>query len=326
MKKFTNGAIARNKWGGVLAFSAILALSLTFASCADNSDPDDENPSPTLPANVGENPIKETIKLKEGPYESSYLELRADGTARAIHVDDDEGSKDKKTIRYTYKYSYNNEKKTVTMIVEKVYYGSFYIKEEGQLLTYSEICSKIDKEFTVENIRQYEKKYYEEEHKWIEEYYPGCDTYEEYEEALIKKAGFASFDAYTEYNKQYLKNEYKAYFSAKITYAYESEGGKMTLTEKFTGVKNLFTSECRLSDNSHAEIYSTWASIYENDVYYGGGTPNTDKKTIIIESSEDGEKVEATYTEDIAAETVTIHFKDKDYVCKFEGETYIQVE
>ncbi|MBD5441825.1 MAG: hypothetical protein HDR34_00205 [Treponema sp.] len=317
--------------GGVLAFSAILALSLTFASCADNSDPDDENPSPALPANVGENPIKETIKLKEGPYESSYLELRADRTAQYIHVDDDEESKDKKTIRYTYKYSYNNEKKTVTMIVEKVYYGSFYIKEEGQLLTYSEICSKIDKEFTVENIRQYEKKYYEEEHKWIEEYYPGCDTYEEYEEALIKKAGFASFDAYTEYNKQYLKNEYKAYFSAKITYAYESEGGKMTLTEKFTGVKNLFNSECGFSDKSnYARIGCYSASIdYYNDssvTYYYGNTVDTDKKTISFESREDGEKVNATYTEDIEAETVTIKFKDKDYVCKFEGEKYIQVE
>ena len=322
MKKFTNGEIARNNWGGVVLFT-ILALSLMFASCADNSDTDDENPSPALPANVGENPIKETIKLKEGPYESSYLELRADGTARAIYVDDDEESKDKETIRYTYKYSYNNEKKTVTMIVEKVYYRSFYI-EEGQLLTYSEICSKLNEEYTVEKIREMYKYEYDENN--YKEKYPEWDTYEKYEDATVKESGFDSFAALAEYNKQYFKNEFKAYFGAQITYAYKSDNdnGKMTLTEKFTGVKNLFKSECGFDNGSvYGYIDFVSARIILGEEYYG--SVDTDKKTISFESGEDGEKVNATYTENIDAETVTIKFKDKDYVCKFEGETYTQV-
>ena len=299
-----------------------------FASCADNSDTDDENPSPALPANVGENPITKTIKLKKSDSDSRYLELNADGTARAIYVDDDEESKDKETINCAYKYSYDNEKKTVTMIVEKSVYYTLFGEEKVQLLTYDEICSELNKDCTVEKMKQDFKKQYEKykNDEWFKEDYPDCDTYEKYEKAILKESGFDSFAALAEYQKQFAKNEFKAYFSAQITYAYKIDNGKMTLTEKFTGVKNLFTSECRLSDNSHAEIYSTWASIYENDVYYGGGTPNTDKKTIIIESSEDGEKVEATYTEDIAAETVTIKFKGKEYVYKFEGEEYIQVE
>ncbi len=35
-------------------------------------------------------------------------------------------------------------------------------------------------------------------------------------------------------------------------------------------------------------------------------------------------RVTATYTEDIAKETVTINCEDKDYICKFEGEKFVQ--
>ena len=271
---------------------------------------------------MGENPITKTIKLKSSDSSHDFLELNADGTARAIYVDDDEED-NLEEISAIYNYSYDANKETITMILKKQgYYDS--MEDKAQLLTYSEICSKLNEEYTVEKMREMYKYEYDENN--YKEKYPEWDTYEKYEDATVKESGFDSFAALAEYQKQFAKNEFKAYFSAQITYAYKIDNGKMTLTEKFTGVKNLFTSECRLSDNSHAEIYSTWASIYENDVYYGGGTPNTDKKTIIIESSEDGEKVEATYTEDIAEETVTIKFKGKEYVYKFEGEEYIQVE
>lgn len=318
--------------GGVVLFT-ILALSLTFTSCADNSDTDDENPSPALPANVGENPIKETIKLKRDTYSSYFLELNADGTARAIYVDDDDKS-DEEEIRSIYKYSYDNKKETITMVLEKEYYRGFFVEEKIQLLTYSGLCSKIDEKITVKVLREYEKEYYEKnkDDRYFKEDYPDCETYDKYEATILEKGGFASFDAYTEYNKQYLKNEYKANFSAKITYAYESEGDKMTLTEKFTGVKNLSNSRCRFSDGSdRAYIGCCYASIdYYNDssvTYYYGNTVDTNNKTVKFVSEGDRKDViTATYTEDIEAETVTIKFKDKDYVCKFEGDKYIQVE
>ena len=327
MKKFTNGEIARNNWGGVVLFT-ILALSLMFASCADNSDTDDENPSPALPANVGENPITKTIKLKEIDEDHHFLELKADGTARAIYVDDD----DEGNVDATYKYSYDDKNKIITMIVEKQYYESS-IDGKVQVLTYDESCSKIDEEYTVEKMRQVFKKNYEEyqNEKWFKEDYPGCDTYEKYEEALVKEGGFDSFAALVKYSKQWLKNYCKLVFSVQITYAYTIDGDKVTLTEKFTGVKNLSNSRCRFSEGSdYARIscYSASIDYYNDGTYsYYYGDVDTDKKTIAFESEdEDGnrEKVNATYEENIAKETVTIKFKDKEYVCKFDGEKYIQ--
>ena len=283
---------------------------------------------------MGENPIKETIKLKRDTYSSYFLELNTDGTARAIRVDDDDEGNVTETVRSKYKYSYDGKNKTITMILEKNYYRGFFVEKEGQLLTYSELCSKIDEKITVKALREYEKEYYEKnkDDRYFKEDYPDCETYDKYEATILEKGGFVSFDAYTEYNKQYLKNEYKAYFSAKITYAYENEGGKMTLTEKFTGVKNLSNSICRFSEGSdRAYIDCCYASIdYYNDssvTYYYGNTVDTNNKTVKFVSEGDRKDViTATYTEDIEAETVTINFKGKDYVCKFEGDKYIQVE
>ncbi|MDE6244862.1 MAG: hypothetical protein K2M50_04310, partial [Treponemataceae bacterium] len=320
--------------GGVVLF-AILALSLTLASCADNSDTDEENPTPALPANVGENPIKETIKLKRDTYSSYFLELNTDGTARAIYVDDDEESRvEEIEIRSTYKYSYDNEKETITMIVEKSVYYTPFGEEKVQLLTYDEICSELNKDYTVEKMKQDFKQQYEKDKndEWFKENYPDCNTYEKYEKAILKESGFDSFSAYAEYVKQSEKDFFKSYFSAKITYAYEREGDKMTLTEKFTGVKNLSNSRCRFSDGSnYASIGCYSASIdYYNDssvTYYYGNSVDTNNKTVKFVSEGDRKDViTATYTEDIEAETVTINFKGKDYVCKFEGDKYIQVE
>lgn len=282
---------------------------------------------------MGENPIKETIKLKRDTYSSYFLELNTDGTARAIYVDDDDKS-DEEEIRSIYKYSYDNKKETITMVLEKEYYRGFFVEEKIQLLTYGELCSKIDEKITVKALREYEKEYYEKnkDDRYFKEDYPDCDTYQKYEEALVKDSGFDSLSDLVKYQKQDVKDYYKVRFSAKITYAYESEGDKMTLTEKFTGVKNLSNSICRFSEGSdRAYIDCCYASIdYYNDssvTYYYGNTVDTNNKTVTFVSEGDRKDViTATYTEDIEAETVTIKFKDKDYVCKFEGDKYIQVE
>ena len=317
--------------GGVVLFT-ILTLSLTLASCADNSDTDEENPTPALPANVGENPITKTIKLKRDTYSSYFLELNTDGTACAIYVDDDEESRvEEIEIRSTYKYSYDNEKETITMVLEKNYYRGFFVEEEGQLLTYGDLYAKVDKDITVEKLRQYNRKYYKEnkDDKDFKEDYPDCNSYEDFEKAIVKELkemGFDSFDAYVESIKQSQKNELKVIFGAKISYAYELEGAKMILIEKFTGLKNMVKSECRFdNESSYGYIDYYDASIrLDDDRYFG--LVDTDKKIISFESEENGEKVEAIYTENISDETVTINFKGKDYVCKFEGDKYIQVE
>ena len=286
---------------------------------------------------MGENPIKETIKLKRDTYSSYFLELNTDGTARAIYVDDDEESRvEEIEIRSTYKYSYDNEKETITMVLEKEYYSGFFVEEKIQLLTYSELCSKIDEEYTVEKIRQIYREFYETEKddEDFERYYPGCDTYQKYEEALVKDSGFDSLSDLVKYQKQDVKDYYKVRFSAKITYAYEIEGAKMTLTEKFTGVKNLSESSCRFSEGSKYVRINCYRATIDNDYYndssvgcYDGETVDTNNKTVKFVSEGDRKDViTATYTEDIEAETVTIKFKDKDYVCKFEGDKYIQVE
>ena len=276
---------------------------------------------------MGENPIKETIKLKRDTYSSYFLELNTDGTARAIYVDDDDEGNEEE-IRSIYKYSYDNKKETITMVLEKNYYSGFFVEEKIQLLTYSELCSKIDEEYTVEKIRQIYREFYETEKddEDFERYYPGCDTYQKYEEALVKDSGFDSLSDLVKYQKQDVKDYYKVRFSAKITYAYEIEGGKMILIEKFTGLKNMVKSECRFdNESSYGYIDYYNASIRLDDDRYSGFV-DTDKKIISFESEENGEKVEATYTENISDETVTINFKGKEYVCKFEGDKYIQVE
>lgn len=285
---------------------------------------------------MGENPIKETIRLKRDNYSYYFLELNTDGTAFYIDVDydDDDTSNVKETIRYKYKYSYDTENKTITMILEKYYYRGFFIEEKGQLLTYGELCSKIDEGITVENLKQSYREYYKEskDDKDFKEEYPDCNSYEDFEKEVVKELkeiGFDSFDAYIKSLKQDQKNYLKTMFGAKITYAYEIKDNKMTLTEKFTGVKNLINSECRFYNElcyGDIDCYRASIEFREDDSRYRGDV-NTDKKTINFVSRDNREDViNATYEENIAKETVTIKFKGKEYVCKFEADKYTQVE
>lgn len=283
------------------------------------------NPSPSLPENEGENPIEETVKLysdKGSDEDSRYcLELKTDGTALYIQ-ERTEGDE----LEAEFKYTYDENKKEIYMKVEKCYYEYPMTHEERQLLTYNEMCSKLDEDATVEKARQFLKEYYKEECEgkdWFKEEYPNCNSYEDYEAEVMNSGGFDSFDDYVKYVKQNYENIYKVQFGAKIVYAYESKGGKMTLTEKFTGVKNLsiMGSGCHYfnSQSSYGGIYNYAAYIMENDIYYYG-LSDTDNKIINFPS----ENIKATYTEDIATETVTIRFNGKDYECKFQGKNFSQ--
>lgn len=322
--------------GGVLVLSSILALSLMFASCANNSDSDDrnpENPSPSLPENVGETPIQNKITLKHSDY--ATLVMKTDDTAG--YYDDGE-------LEYVFKYTWDTTKQEIYMALEKMAYWN--MGGEPQLLTYGQTLSKIKEDYTVEKMRNYNRTYYEENkgEDWFEEDYPNCDTYEKFEKAFIEDTGCSSFEDFVKTAKQEDENSCKAMFGALITFSYEvNENDKITLTEKFTGVKNLFGSNCGYHSSSgnytNARIYSSYASIYidENNVRYSyEGTVDTDKKTIDFKKQKETRSYEgdyeyetlgndtATYTENIDAETVTINCEGKEYVCEFKGQKFIQ--
>ena len=292
-----------------------------FASCDNSSNSDDESPSPSLPANVGENPIEKTIKLMEEDNKDYYLELRTDGTA--LYVDDDHDHEDGPV--YKFKYTYNADAKKIYIQVEKAaFYNEFsYDDEPSSLMTYDEIVSQINKEYTLDNLKKVMEGAYKDKGDKF-------SSYEDFEKNWYEEDGFDSLKAWLEYFKQEEKDYYKSVFGIQVTYSYKIDGGKMVLTEKFTGVKNLFNSRCEYYDiasGTGCSIRSSRASFYEyNDgkwVYYYG-TLDTDNNTIAFRNEDDGKTVPAKYTENISAETVTVTFKDKDYVCKFEGVNFIQ--
>ena len=309
-----------------------------FASCANNSDSDDrnpENPSPSLPENVGETPIQNEITLKHGDY--ATLVMKTDGTAE--YYDDGE-------LEYVFKYTWNTTKKEIYMALEKNAYWN--MGGESQLLTYEQIFSKLNEDFTIEKIKKYEQAYYKEnqDEEWFKWDYPNCDTYEKYETALFKEYGYASFEDYVKSMKQEEEIYCKSVFGAQVTYAYKFENDKMILTEKFTGVKNLLDSSCKYENyNDGKEIDAiidcSYAKISEYDSKnrfeeYCYGYPNADKRTIDFEKvrntwTEDWKhervslgNVKATYTEDISGKTVTIKCEGKEYVCEFKGQKFIQ--
>ena len=255
---------------------------------------------------MGENPIEKTIKLIQEDRSYRYLELRSDGTALYVDADDD-------VTRYKFKYTYDADAKKIYMRLEKLAYYD-------ELVTYDEGLALIDEEYSVAALKEWIKEEYDD---WGKE---KSDSYEDFEKDWYEEEGFDSLAAYAEYYKQEEKDYIKAAFGAQITYSYKIDGGKMTLTEKFTGVKNLFDSSCDyLSNETRCYIYNDWAEIRFDDgerEYYG--VPNTDKNTIAFINDDDGSIVNATYTENISAETVTIKFRDKDYVCEFEGNKFIQ--
>ncbi|MDE6069116.1 MAG: hypothetical protein K2F89_09235 [Treponemataceae bacterium] len=295
-----------------------------FASCANNSDSDDrnpENPSPSLPANVGQNPIQNKITLKYSDY--ATLVMKTDGTAE--YYDDDE-------LEYVFKYTWDTTKKEIYMALGKNAYWNMGGK--SQLLTYDQILSKIKEDYTVENMRNYNRTYYEEikGKDWFKDEYPDCDTYEKFEKAFIEDTGCSSFEDFVKTTKQEDENSCKAMFGALITFSYEvNENDKITLTEKFTGIKNFLLYEtCYYEkDGTRVEIeFGKEVSIErkvgdKTEYWYGEfGTGNR----IEFEKEDSGDKKPGSYTEDIAKETVTVSFDGKDYDCKFRGINFIQAD
>ena len=337
--------------GGVLALSTILALSLMFASCDNNSNSDDESPSqstnppvgnnpdsndknnpgsndedpsPTLPEKVGENPIKKTIRLireedNDNDYDYYYLELNPDGTALYVYAEDDEPDEP----LYKFTYTYNASKEEIYMQVEEVAYYSYIIDvEDLSFMNYKECISQIDKDYTVDNLKKLIKSEYEDEEDKE-------SSYEDFEKNWYKEQGFDSLEALLEYQKQIVKASAKAGFGVQITFSYKIDGnGKMTFTEKFTGVKNLLVSECgNVNYDSPStimfSIYSSLAQLSYDDkgeYEWFTGVPDTDKQTIFFRKYDDGSStINASYTENISEETVTIKFNSKESTGKFEG-------
>ena len=308
--------------GGVLVLSSILALSLMFASCANNSDSDDrnpENPSPSLPENVGETPIQNEITLKHGDY--ATLVMKTDGTAE--YYDDGE-------LEYVFKYTWNTTKKEIYMALEKNAYWN--MGGESQLLTYDQILSKINENYTVEKMRNYNRTYYEEikGEDWFKDEYPDCDTYEKFEKAFIEEAGCRSFEDFVKTAKQEDENSCKAMFGALITFSYEvNENDKITLTEKFTGVKNFLLYETCYYDKDGTIVdiedgkgVSIIREVNGKREYWDGefGADNN----IEFENYDSEDKKIGSYTENIAEETVTVSFDGKNYDCKFVSQKFIQ--
>ncbi len=280
---------------------------------------------------MGKNPITKTIRLVNDRKSRYSLKLRTDGTADYIYEDEDEYEIEKKL-----KYTWDEETNTIRMKLEKM---AFYEEDEQELLTYDESLSKIKEECTVENMRQSFKNSYnkKKDKDWFKDDYPDCNSYEDYETAFLKEIGYKSFDDYVKYYKQQSENYCKAQFGAQVTYSYKSTNDEMTLTEKFTGVKNLLNSECEFYDGSNGseayiDSYSAYICIDENDVSYAYyGIPDTDKETIDFEKKKRSDKnyetvgnVNGSYTEDISGKTVTINCDGEKYVCEFEGQKFVQ--
>lgn len=286
-----------------------------FASCANNSDSDDknpENPSPSLPENVGETPIQNEITLKHSDY--ATLVMKTDGTAE--YYDDGE-------LEYVFKYTWNTTKKEIYMALEKLDY-------DGTQLSYDQMLSKL----TITELKNIEMEWYEtiRDDEDFKDDYPNCESYEDFEKLRLAEFGYENFDEYfKDFREEGLKY-FNEVFGAMITCKYEvNENDKMTLIEKFTGVKNFLLYEtCRYDkDGTIVDIEDGKGVSIRREVngkreYWDGefGAGNR----IEFEEEYSGDKKTGSYIEDIAEETVTVSFDGKDYVCEFEVTKFIQAD
>ena len=301
--------------GGVLALSSILALSLMFASCANNSDSDDknpENPNPELPANVGENPIQNKITLKHSDY--ATLVMKTNGTAEYYDYDE---------LEYVFKYTWNTTKQEIYMALEKLDY-------DGTQLSYDQMLSKL----TITELKNIEMEWYEtiRDDEDFKDDYPNCESYEDFEKLRLAEFGYENFDEYfKDFREEGLKY-FNEVFGAMITCKYEvNENGKITLTEKFTGVKNFLLYEtCRYEKGGtivnieDGKGVSIRREVNGKREYWDGefGADNN----IEFENYDSEDKKIGSYTENIAEETVTVSFDGKNYDCKFVSQKFIQAD
>ncbi|MCM1321803.1 MAG: hypothetical protein NC041_09985 [Bacteroides sp.] len=306
----------------LLAAAALIFGSLFF-SCSD--DPEEESSSavsPTLPASVGDNPITKEIRLSEYADSTEVLVMEADGTAELLYKDKDDADADYET-EYVYKYTWNAEKQEIYMNVEK------YSEDFEKPMTYNEVL----RDFDTLLMQSFEESYenYKNEN-WFKEDYPNVKSLNDYKQACAAEEGYKSFDEYFAAQKERSLEYLKTIFGAATTFGYKTNGGSMTLTEKFTGVKNLFqNSECYDNSDNDNDL---WIGISSGLKYKGfryDGKINTEKKTIVftLRKNTGDEKaksvINASYTEDLTAETVTVTLDDGTAIkCKFRGTTLTQ--
>ncbi len=210
-----------------------------------------------------------------------------------------------------------------------------------ELLTYDEARSKINEYYTVKKLREGLKKLYEEDKEYYEEEYPDCHSYEDFEAEIVKDWwDFNSNDDVVKYCKRQAESYCKSSFGARITFSYKITDGKMTLAEKFTGLKNLFFSNFYGNSNNeylYVEIGGSYAGVNtrKNDVRYDyAGILDTDnnaidfvKRKVSKTDSHEYEylgNVKGSYTENIAKGTVTIKCDGEEYVCEFKGQKFVQ--
>ena len=239
--------------------------------------------------------------------------MKNDGTAEYHNYDD---------LEYVFKYTWDTSKNEVYMKVESILY------DDGTLLNYNRLLSKLTIDELKKNLEDSYKKNKDED--WFEEDYPGCKNYDDYEKFIIEESGCTNLEEFFKLEREYYLKYLNSIFGAKVTYGYELNGdGKMTLTEKFTGVKNLVlyvSFYYKDTDGTSVEIEPDKEKVY---IYLNGvrwyGEFGTGK-TIKFEEEDSKEKKDGSYTEDIDKGTVTVHFDGKDYPCKFRGRNFIQVD
>lgn len=336
--------------GGVLPLIVLLlSFSLLFTACSNGDEDSASYPDPTLPENQGENPVdkvlgenateKKSIKLNAVSFdgideelEDYFFELETDGSATYYYNSDT-------SIKYPsteFKYTYNETDKEIYMKIEKAFIG---MNDDKPLLyTYKEILSqrsKIKEDFIKK--QKEDLKYDYNNNKSLQDEY---QEYSDYEKAHLEEYGFKSFDEmFDEVWKEqiyYLEQS----FSAVITYKYEIKDGKMIITEKFTGIKNMRDAECYYRDDKisiyiyNSDAYFKVYNDSENDrieyctedlvpfgadkiIFHRYEYDENDKRKII-------DTITAPYKEDLEKEAVLLTIKGKEYTCKFEGNKYIQ--
>lgn len=311
-----------------------MTILLAFASCDSGDDSDRNNSgndisSPTLPASIGKNPVLEIlggntetkeIKLQKSDHDKGYefLVLKADDTALYYYCDEIFPSEDD-YLAYEYKYSWNTEKREIYVAVRKTTVLDVFFEDNIGLLDYDAAVSKLNS-FSE---KDFKKIYEADEEYWNETY--NCENYKDYIDKRCAEEDCENVaDLIKKINEEghvYLKRIYKAI----TTFGYEIKDDKMTLTEQFTGVKNLLGSRC--------VIYYRYNEYHIDDYGMGYGCSSAsmpDAPVIDIDPEtlydKIGEKVyNDDYTEDIEAETVTMKIDNKELVFKFEGEAYTQV-
>lgn len=227
--------------GGVLKLTILLLSgSLLFSACSNGNDNSNSSPSPTLPANQGTNPIDEilgkdsnetSIKLNA---EWHDIELQNNGVA-TTYIQTNEDHEDN-TPLFEFQYTYNESKKEIYMHLERIFIsknGFYYdtLNSNEKWNTFNEIISVIEENYKEDNFIKAQKEYYDR-HPY------NYSNFDEYLNELKMNYNVETLDELIDFMKTAEMKLITKIFEAQITFRYEINEGKMTLTEKFTGMHN----------------------------------------------------------------------------------------